>query len=201
MTISSRIDKKANAALLIQQWKTAPRMRALTEALLEVVDAHLVQPLVELERQTTIQGAEAAQLDAVGERLDQSRPAVVVTSLTFPLFGFDGSGAVGFDQGPFGSSIPNLSPRVPVGDSFYRALLGLRSRVLLSDGSTSALDGAIQQSVEDAEYQDNGDMTGTLHLPDAASSQLVDMLRSLKVWPKPAGVSLGPQSLFEEDSS
>ena len=67
--LAKRIDATAYAEMLIQQWRRVPRMQALMEALLEVVDVHLVKPLVDMERTTMIGTAEGVWLDYIGERL------------------------------------------------------------------------------------------------------------------------------------
>ena len=95
---AKRIDIGANAELLIQQWRRAPRMKALTEALLGVVNDHLAQPLAQLERRLRTETADGAWLDHIGERLSLSRPATNVGAYEF--FSFDGSGGgLGFRPG------------------------------------------------------------------------------------------------------
>ena len=185
--LAKRIDLGENARLLIQQWRDTPRMQALTEALLDVVDEHLVQPLAVMEDHTRMDTAEGAWLDYIGERLGIARPATNLTD--YAAFGFDGSGGVGFDQGPFATVVEALSPRVPVGDEYYRVVLRMRSRALLADGSVPSLEGVVQQDFPEASYQDGGDMTATLHITDTRT-QLLALLSAIDAWPKPSGVAL-----------
>ena len=160
MSYTERIDTAANASLLIQQWRDSPRLRALAEAVLEVVEEELVSPLAALERQMDFDTAEGVWLDHIGARLGLRRPATLATE--FDFFGFEGSGGVGFHQGIFATVNPALSPRVPVGDEYYRRLLRMRAEVLLGDGTVDALDRAIGNVFPGAAHQDHGDMTVTL---------------------------------------
>ena len=189
MTIASRIDHAANAGLLIQQWRESPRMMALTGALMGVVHELLVKPLDQMERQTRIDTAEGFCLDQIGERLGQPRPAVTASTDDFPIFGFDGSGGLGFGQGLFDTVHPELSPRVPVGDAFYRVALRMRAGSLLQDGSVPSMEGVVRQDFPEASYEDEGDMTATLHISDTRT-QLLNLLSELEAWPRPGGVAL-----------
>ncbi len=188
--LADRIDIDANAGLLIQQWRPAPRMKALAEALLGVIDDQLVQPLADVERRLRIETADGMWLDFIGERLELPRPATDLGNYAF--FGFDGSGGVGFDQAPFGTVIEALSPRVPVGDAYYRSLLQMRSEVVLADFSVPRLESAASRVVPGTAYEDNGDMTATVR----AAFQRIDTINLLAAlnasggWPSPAAVSL-----------
>ena len=185
--LAKRIDLGENAELLIQQWRENPRMQVLMEALLEVVDDFLVKPLAAMERMTRIDTAEGVWLDYIGERLEMPRPST--TSTDYAFFGFDGSGGVGFDQGPFATVIDALSPRVPVGDEYYRIVLRMRSAALLADATVPGLEGVVQQDFPEASYQDGGDMTATLRITDPRT-QLLAILSAIDAWPKPGGVAL-----------
>ena len=188
--LAKRINAAANAELLIQQWRRVPRMQALMEALLEVVevvDDHLVKPLADMERMTMIGTAEGVWLDYIGERLGVARPATDLGNFSF--FGFHGSGGVGFDQGLLATVTESLSPRVSVGDGYYRVVLRMRSAALLANGSVPGLEGVVQQDFPEASYQDTGDMTATLHVTDTRT-QLLALLSAIDAWPKPSGVAL-----------
>ena len=185
--LAKRIDATANAELLIQQWRRVPRMQALMEALLEVVDVHLVKPLADMERMTMIGTAEGVWLDYIGERLGVARPATDLGNFSF--FGFQGSGGVGFDQGLLATVTESLSPRVSVGDGYYRVVLRMRSAALLANGSVPGLERVVQKDFPEASYQDGGDMTATLHVTDTRT-QLLAILSAIDAWPKPSGVAL-----------
>ena len=136
---------------------------------------------------TRIETADGMWLDFIGERLDIPRPATMSTDYAY--FGFDGSGGVGFDQGPIATVIEALLPRVPVGDEYYRVALRMRSGELLADASVPGLEGVVQRDFPEASYQDAGDMTATLNITDMRT-QLLAILSAIDVWPKPGGVAL-----------
>ena len=187
--LAKRINANADL-LLIQQWHRAPRMKALTEALLGVVEDHLIDPLVNMEGQLRIETADGWWLDCIGERFGLERPAT--DKRAFDTFGFDGSGGVGFDQGLLDTVNPALSPRVPVGDEFYRSLLLMWSEVLLADGTVSRLEDAVDQLFPDTEYRDNADMTATVRgrYRSREDRNILDALDASGGWPAPASVSL-----------
>ena len=188
--IATRIDTGANTELLIQQWRRAPRMRALTKALLGVVEDHLVKPLTDLESRLQIESADGFWLDWIGERFGLERPAT--DKRAFDTFGFDGSGGVGFDQGLLNTVTPALSPRVPVGDEFYRSLLLMWAEVLLADASVPQLESAANRVFPDTQYWDNGDMTATVRVRyrSREDRNILDALDASGGWPSPASVSL-----------
>ena len=188
--LANRIDLTANAGLLIQQWRRAPRMKALAEALLGVVDDHLVKPLADVESRLRIETADGFWLDCIGERKELPRPATNLGNFTF--FGFDGSDGVGFEQGIFSTVDPVLSPRVPVGDAFYRRLLRMRARALLADGSIPQLEAAASQVFPGTRYQDNGDMTVEVHslFRSLDDRHMLAAVESIGGFPTNAGVAL-----------
>ena len=190
MTFAGRINAVGHAELLIHQWRESARMQGLTQALLDVVDRHIVQPLVELEGQTRLDSADGIWLDYIGERLGLGRPATDATDYAF--FGFDGSSGVGFGQGPLVSAIEALSPRVPAGDDYYRRLLTMRAVMLLGDGSVASMEEAIGHLFPGAEYQDNLDMTATL-LGVPADDNLRTVVESTDAWPSVAGVTFAEE--------
>ena len=188
--LANRIDIAANRELLIQQWRRAPRMRALTDALLGVVDDRLVQPLADLESRLQINTADGFWLDCIGERLGLPRPATDLGNFAF--FGFDGSVGVGFDQGPLATVNEALSPRVPVGDVYYRSLLHMRAEALIADASVSRLETAASRVFPGTQYEDHGEMTATAHSPYRSRDDrnVLAALDAVGGWPAPAGVSL-----------
>ena len=185
--LAKRIDVHANAGLLIQQWQQAPRMRALVDALQGVMDDHLVKPLGEMEERLRIDIAEGFWLDCIGERLMLPRPATDIAN--FASFGFHGSGGVGFDQGPFATVVEALSPRVPVGDEFYRKLLMMRAEALLADGTVERLSDAVGHVFPGVSYRDGGDMTAEAQgaYQGLDSRSLLEALDIAGGLPSPAG--------------
>ena len=188
--LAKRIDTHSNAGLLIQQWQQAPRMRALVDALQGVIDDHLIRPLADMEGRLRIDTAEGFWLDCIGERLMLPRPATDIAN--FASFGFHGSGGVGFDQGPFATVVEALSPRLPVGDEFYRKLLMMRAEALLADSTVERLSGAVGHVFPGASYRDGGDMTAEVHgaYQGLDSRSLLEALDIAGGLPSPAGVEL-----------
>ena len=188
--LSKRIDVHANVGLLIQQWQQAPRMRALVDALQGVMDDHLIRPLGEMEERLRIDIAEGFWLDCIGERLILPRPATDIAN--FASFGFHGSDGVGFDQGPFATVVEALSPRVPVGDEFYRKLLMMRAEALLADGTVERLSDAVGHVFPGVSYRDGGDMTAEVQgaYQGLDSRSLLEALDIAGGLPSPAGVEL-----------
>ena len=188
--LAKRIDVHANAGLLIQQWHQAPRMRALVDALQGVMDDHLIRPLGEMEERLRIDTAEGFWLDCIGERLMLPRPATYITN--FASFGFHGSDGVGFGQGPFATVVEALSPRVPVGDEFYRKLLMMRAEALLADGTVERLSDAVGHVFPGVSYRDGGDMTAEVQgaYQGLDSRSLLEVLDIAGGLPSPAGVEL-----------
>ena len=188
--LAKRIDVHATAGRLIQQWQQAPRMRALVDALQGVMDDHLVKPLGEMEERLRIDTAEGFWLDCIGERLMLPRPATDIAN--FGSFGFHGSGGVGFDQGPFATVVEALSPRVPVGDEFYRKLLMMRAGALLANSSILSLESAAEHVFPGIQYKDNGDMTVDVHSVYRGLNyrHILAALDDVGGLPSPAGVEL-----------
>ena len=187
MTYAERIDTAANAALLLQQWRDTPRLRALAEALLGIIDEELLKPLAVLEGQMGLDTAQGVWLDHIGARLGLPRPATLSTD--FDFFGFDGSGGVGFDQGLLTSVNPALSPRVPVGDDYYRRLIGLRVETILGNGTVQSLESAARKVFPQTQYRDHGDMTFTV-VGVPAEDELRTVVDSIGAWPSVSGGTL-----------
>ena len=192
--IAQRIDIDSFPELLVSQWDEAPRLQALVRGVLDVIHEELTQPLATLEQQTRIDTAEGVWLDRIGERLALDRPSVRRTDIEF--FGFDGSDGVGFDQGPFATTIPALVPRVPIGDAFYQGLLRLRALALVGDGSAADLERVLRLELPQALVVDNGDMTITVQgISDDRRRNLLPLVRSVVDRLKPAGVALTIEEL------
>ena len=188
--LAKRIDVHANAGLLIQQWQQAPRMRALVDALQGVMDDHLIRPSADMEQRLRIDTAEGFWLDCIGERLMLPRPATDIAN--FASFGFHGSAGVGFGQGPFSTVVEALSPRLPVGDEFYRKLLMMRAEALLADSTVERLSDAVGHVFPGVSYRDGGDMTAEVQgaYQGLASRSLLEALDIAGGLPSPAGVEL-----------
>ena len=172
--------------LLITQYQVNSNMRGLDDQIQKVIDRNLVEPLGTLEDMRNIDLAMGAWLDYIGEKLDCPRPPRQAPG---SVFGFEGSGNVGWNQRPFNSINPNLSLRVPVTDRYYRPLLKLCAHVATMDGSVADLNRAIQYAFPFSYYIDNADNTLNLLIisPDLI---LFTMMDDNNLWPRPAGMSL-----------
>ena len=143
--------------------------------------------MAQLELLTSLDSAEGRGLDDIGERLGMPRPGVIAAD--FQRFGFAGSGGVGFDQAPFTSVIPQLVPRRPVGDVYYRRLLRSRGVWLRSDAAAPALEAALRHVFPDAAYQDHQNLTLTVTYTEDLPN-LDDIAREAGAVPRPAGTTL-----------
>ena len=184
-TISHLLAGAELADLLVLQWQNT-ELHALMRGILEVFYNKLALPLQALEY--NLDDAEEWQLDVIGSRLALPRP--VVLSLTEPVFGFKDSAAhvVGFDQAFFRSVQDNLSPRTGIDDGRYRKLLKMRARTITSTYTIQTLNAAVQEVVDDAQYQDHGDLSLTLYV--GTDLTMFDKDLYLPYWPRPAGVGL-----------
>ena len=188
-TIAGRIDTDAIAALLVTQWDDATRLQALAAELLAIVDEELTTPLIELEQTTRIATAEGEWLDRIGVRLGVDRP--FTADMTFARFGFDGSDGVGFDQGPFDSVISALVNTVPVGDAYYRCLLGIRGRALLGSGSVPDLEAMLVSEFDNVRVEDNADGTVTVrNVANDTRQELATIVEAVIRQAMPAGVAV-----------
>ena len=187
--IAQRIDPEATASLIVYQWTDAVRLRALARGLLGTVNDYLTRPLAAMEEQTRIETAEGVWMDWIGERLGQPRPHTDLENYHF--FGFEGSSGVGFDQGILASVNPFLSPRVPVGDEFYKCILMIRSRFLLSDGSAPSLEHVLRAWFPEATVEDSQDMSITIdEFTEGLDPNLLQTIRITSMFPKPSGVGV-----------
>ena len=101
-----------NERLLISQYDQSPRFKQLAQGLLDVIQAELVKPVLDLQKQSNLDTATGIWLDYIGTRLDLQRPQVAFrpdgdrfkySEGTKPKAEREGTG---FDQAPFDSTIP-----------------------------------------------------------------------------------------------
>ena len=78
---------RAKTGLLISQWQGSS-VETLASELLDLIDAELVRPLAEMERQSDITTAAGAWLDRIGERLGFPRPTVTADAAETLFFDF-----------------------------------------------------------------------------------------------------------------
>ena len=140
--VSEAIDAAEKVQLLIGQWRAGAGtgLSDFMRELLSIVDAELVQPLVQIEAGASLDTAEGIFLDYIGERLGFSRPTQDDTNIE--RFGYRDSGGKGFDQAPFYTIDPQAVGRVPVGDEEYRSALRARAQALLGAANRTSLTAA-----------------------------------------------------------
>ncbi len=142
--------------LLIQQYKTSPRLAALIDGLLTLVQRELIDPLCELQRCFRVADATGVWLDYLGLRLGYTRPTVALPQI---FFGFDVTGwsgydatqhslNAGFDLAPFFPTFAQLRLQQNVSDTYYRNLLAGRALFLRSDGSIRAVEATLADLFE-----------------------------------------------------
>lgn len=182
------LDVRQHTSLIISQWQTAPRLKALAEGLLGAVQDWLVSPLINLENTQNLELARAAALDDIGERLHLSRDLVVPTDIEF--FGFDDSGT-GFDQAPFFSTIIGLLLVENEADDPYRNALRARGRTLRSQVALSDFIYALQGA--NARWEaivDAGDGSFDVSVARDADKTRIEDLIDRNALPIPAGIGI-----------
>ena len=175
---------KTTADLLITQWRNQPRMRAVTEIWLEVVQEELLDPLNKMREYMSLERAEGVWLERLGVRLGVKRPWTTRAS-TAPIFGFDQSGD-GFDQGLMYDP-DTVQPRAPIADLLYRALLYARVVTLTTPGTFPSMEAALALVDPNARVEDNNDMSFNVHTGRRADIELAARAKCL---PIPAGVQM-----------
>lgn len=177
-------DTDATVDLLISQWASKPRMRALANALLDAKRKGILEPLEYLERNDDLNQAKGVWLDYIGQHLGLRRPAVDSTAYT-DHFGFDDAG-VAWDSARYddSESLPALSP---AGDDLYRRLIRARGWALLSMGQMDPLVQAAREVDPSAVTTDGYDMTVAIKTERRSDMELA---RDTKALPVVAGVGL-----------
>lgn len=172
----------ANTGLYISQWQSAPKLRAVVDVFIEVVDEYVRSPKVELQRMLNLDTAQGVWLDYLGERLGLPRPTDVSTD---EVFGFDEAGSA-FDRARM-SDLRALEPLAPIGDDLYRRLIRAKVFALNGFANFDDMQSSAQAVDKDAIVIDNFDMTGKV-----TTSLLHDMMiaHNVGALAKPAGVEI-----------
>ncbi len=172
----------ATTDLFISQWQNSPRLRAVADIFLDVLDEYVQRPKNEIQKMLALNTAQGVWLDHLGERLGLARPTAESSD---SVFGFDESGSA-FDRSRM-SDVRALEPLAPIGDELYRRLI--RAKIHALTGFSTIRD--MQLSVAEIEHTaivvDNHDMTGKVTTSLLADMQLADRVGALA---KPAGVEL-----------
>ena len=156
-------EQEASLDLLISQWQSAPKLAALVEIWLDVVDEEILQPLNKLREMQNIDMVVGIWLDRMADRVGVTRPNIPATSVS--RFGFDDAG-VGFGQAPFATTLAALEAREPMGDPSFRKLLKARAKQIRTDGTLGAYLAAAKELEASVTVVDNYDMTVTVTTTD-----------------------------------
>ena len=182
------IDARDNLTLLIHQWRNAPRLRALAEGMVGIIQDHLIAPLYALEDTQNLETASGAALNDIGERLGIDRGQVIPTDIEF--FGFDMGGS-GFDQDPFFSTLLGSVLVVDEMDTPYRRALRARGRTLRIGSSIDdfkyALDAA---EVNYWTVTDNGNGTFSVRVHRTLDKTRIQDLIEREALPVPLGIGI-----------
>ena len=180
------LDADDAVALLLIQWRDTTKLPLLTRELMGVARRRLVEPLQRLEDMRNIELAEGVWLDYIGERLGFRRPYVATRNVEY--FGFNGNG-VGFNQGPFRSTLVDTFNLSPVVDGVYRDCLKVWAGTLLHDGTIPVMAAAVRRVFPAAYYVDglNGTLTLNIRTGQTVSKQV---MTDFDVFPHPSGVAL-----------
>ena len=179
----------ADLDLLISQWHDAPRLRALLQIWLDVLEEEIEVPLARLDAMRSLDEAEGIYLDYLGDRLGVSRPFVLSSAETLARFDQTDTG---FEQGRF-SALASLESREPLNDADYRKMLKARAEYdeRSGAGTQAVMQRALRHIDDSAVVIDNHDMTFTVVALNHALIRLADERGAL---PRPAGVRM----LFDE---
>ena len=184
MTINAR----ENIKLIIQQWKTAPRLQALANGILGAIQTSLIDPLAKLEDTQNLEKAGMAGLDDISERLVIARSQQVPTNIEF--FGFDDSGT-GFDQAPFFTSlIGNLLVENEADSAFREAL---RARGITLMGGTTLAEFIRALEASETQYEsviDNNNGAFTITVTRQTEKNRIQDLINRNALPVPVGIGV-----------
>lgn len=184
-----------NSDLLEGKPRGSITLKALIDSINNIIQTDLIDPVDNLEKQSSILDATGIWLDYIGERLKFPRP-FVFAEFGF-WFGFDGAGR-GFDQAPF---TPGTSDGVPISDDAYRKLLILRGGQLLTDCSIPSMNATIEGAFESGHYIDNGNMTLDVILDTSLPPEIIVYTVESGFVTKPAGVRINEIFITDVDGS
>lgn len=111
---------------VISQYQGRPEKKFITETL-KTMDRGISNPVAQITRDVEV--ARGPVLDAIGDTLGFSRPAVRDDSVR--VFGWADEDT-SFGEGPFAEELPHVGPTTPLEDDHYRRLLKARANVLIS---------------------------------------------------------------------
>ena len=180
----------ASESVLITQWRTSPKLKALLSGIVQVLQDKVIDPLVIMERALNPDVSSGILLDLIGERL--ALPRSYIGSEDASYFGFEGTATAGgktFGQAPFYTLRRGVEAVEPIGDATYRPLLKARARRLRGRGADRETLEAILTVLFGNGYVSESGANVELHT--STTELLVFQLASTKLFdvlfPKPAG--------------
>lgn len=175
---------EATSELVIGQWQLSPRLRAIIDTELAILNDDVVTALERLKLMQRIETAEGVWLDYLGVRLGIRRP-VTSDPAQDDRFGFDMAGE-GFDQAPF-RGVSENDAVYPLPDVIFRKLLRARAILVLGDGTCQTFSRAVRAIDDGASVQDRRDMTVRVVTSMRRFLELADECGAL---PRSAGVMI-----------
>lgn len=185
------IDVTTIAQWLAIQYKDTNIQTLLTN-IGKVGQVNLADVLNAILPQLDIYTATGVWLDFIGYKLGVPARPATLTDPDGPFFGFD-DGGVGFDQAPFK---PESEDSTPINDDSFRPFLLARAQQLITSCTLKNVRDILLLVFEDVAVIDNYNMTMSVIIYTEKSAALVQALLDSGVVPKPAGVRLYVQVIF-----
>lgn len=174
--------------LIIYQYAKVPRARATVDAYLNECD-NIIENLTDLMTQWDIDQARGYSLDIIGRRVGVSRTLPAFVSKGY--FGYLGS----INGKPWGKGIwyrqgESTGESLTLGDSDFRFLIKAKIFKNFQQGDLDYILNAMRSLLsENANVEDNYDMTATVYLPLESLNSLQNyMIEVMDILPRPMGV-------------
>lgn len=192
------IDITENGSLLEGKPRESVTLREVVDSINSIIQTDLIDPVEDIEKQSSVLTATGIWLDYIGARLKYPRPKVVIADVLW--FGFDGVG-FGFDQAPFKPDVQDITEAVGIDDDAYRVLLIVRGGQLLTDCSVPSMDKTLQGAFGTGHYIDNGNMSIDVILDNSVSDMVLAAIGGSGIITKPAGVLINEIYILNNDGT
>lgn len=187
-------------AHLIGQFIGKPVFEAFLAAIGGEMD-ELDRALSDLRDKRWIDTGEGAQLDGIGELVDQARQ--VSDAVTIPFFAFEGQpNAQGFDVGRFRDDWEGWLTSVNLGDPEYRMVLRAKIRKDTSPGTTEDTIASLR-FIFDADrvvINDIGNAKFSAAIGRRLNENELSVARALDLFVRAGGVGITDASHFDSDN-
>lgn len=191
-------DITENGSLLEGKPRQSTGLRRIVDSINAIIQTDLIDPVDDIEKQSSILTATGIWLDYIGARLKYPRPVIFAADVQW--FGFDSSG-LGFDQAPFNPGEQDSTEAVGVSDDTYRSLLIVRGGQLLTDCSIPSMNTTIAGAFDTGSYIDNGNMTIDVILDSSLSDAVLVGIVDSGIITKPAGVRINEIYILNSDGT